>query len=225
MKYICVDPTKLELNFSDTLPRYKFAIPTKHNSKAFFKNSFYSLVYFDVLYPLRTRGQPSLDNINGATFSGDGKVAYSLKEPQPWLVAIAAIMWEGLIQGLTWDVIKYSVLHALDKLKSSGIAPKVEGSMKEIVQKIGKIKTRTEVGFSWRQYGFDGKPLNEFFLGLKRVYDKKSEEERLSLRTSTQKAKRTQVNRDRHPASHRGFAEASQRRSQSLYSGKFRLAE
>ena len=80
------------------------------------------------------------------------------------------------MQGLTWDVIKLSCLSALDKLREKRLAPRTG-----ITTKSEAKRTKTEIGFSWTKFSEDGRPLYEFFLGLKRRFQKASKEERAQL--------------------------------------------
>ena len=104
-------------------------------------------VYFDVIYPLVEQR----DRKHGA------HVKHKLPDPDPWLVALAAIMWQGLVQGLTWDVIKASCLSALDKLRGKRLAPPAG-----VVSKRQARRSKTEIGFSWTKFSEDGRPLYEF---------------------------------------------------------------
>jgi hypothetical protein len=98
-----------------------------------------------------------------------------LQEPDPWFVALVALMWQGLVQGLTWDAIKASCLLALDKLRQKRLAPRDRA----ITTRKG---SRTEVGFAYTKFAHDGRPLYELFLGVKRRFSKATEEERREFR-------------------------------------------
>src|SRR2546430_10201 len=118
------------------------------------------VVYFDVLYPI----VEAADRKRGVI------IKHRLYEPDPWLIALAAIMWQGLIQGLTWDVIKASCLAALSKLRKKNLAPPKPTQRVDTRKKRLAADSRTQIGFSWTQYGHAGRPLREFFLGLKREF-------------------------------------------------------
>jgi len=45
-----------------------------------------------------------------------------------------------------------------------------------------KLHSGSEVGFSWIQFSQDGKPLHKFFLGVHREFEKKTKEERESIK-------------------------------------------
>lgn len=110
------------------------------------------------------------------------RIAFKLIEPDPWLIAMGYIMWQGIIQGLSWDVVKLSVKQALDKLFTAGLAP--------TKSKIKKSKGREiQAGFSWVKYGVDEKKQHEMFLGLKSCYERKSEKERKLIEDSVVKTR------------------------------------
>ncbi len=50
-------------------------------------------------------------------------VAYCLVPPDPWLLAIMYVMWDGVIQGVAWDGVKLLASNALNGLKSKKLAP------------------------------------------------------------------------------------------------------
>lgn len=94
------------------------------------------------------------------------KVEYFLVPPDPWLVALGLVMWEGIVQGMSWDGVKLLVSSALDELRKQGVAPP---SDKHQVTR----KESVELGFCWVKYCGDQK-LQEMFLGLRRHYETKS---------------------------------------------------
>ncbi|MBN70291.1 MAG: hypothetical protein CME32_13540 [Gimesia sp.] len=51
------------------------------------------------------------------------RVCFSMCPPDAWLMAIGAVMLEGLIQGLSWDVVKLAVQQSLDLLKTRNATP------------------------------------------------------------------------------------------------------
>ena len=146
-------------------------VPVKSNRSGPLTDMLHYVVYFDVLYPI--------------VWTADRKRGvrkYRLPEPDPWLIALAAIMWEGLVQGLTWDTIKMLSLAALGRLREKRIAPRRSSIAKAKRQ---RRSSRTEVGFSWTQYSTDGRPLYQFFLGVKRRFRKSSAKERATLTTAS----------------------------------------
>ena len=170
MNYIRLDPNNLELSLIDKEPEKGFVIPTNKSRHDVLERDFYGLVYFDVLYPYnadedKRKGKPK-------------DVAYRLIHPDPWLVALAAIMWQGLIQGLTWDIIKLSVIKGINFLRSNSLVAE-EPYPKKSREKSQRLKSSgLEIGLSWTQFSEDGKPLKKLFLGVRREFEKKSEKER-----------------------------------------------
>jgi hypothetical protein len=141
-------------------------------------------VYFDVLYPI----VKTPDRKHGVQHL----IRYCLLEPDPWLIALAGIMWEGLVQGLTWDTIKALSLAALGKLREKRLAPKPSSISKAKRQ---RRSSRTEIGFSWTEYSTDGRPLYQFFLGVKRRFRKSSAEERATLTTASRIRRKARITR------------------------------
>ena len=47
----------------------------------------------------------------------------SLLYPDAYLVALILMMWEGIVQGLTWEMVKPYVYRALHVLQERGLAP------------------------------------------------------------------------------------------------------
>lgn len=152
MKYLVVEKN-LNLKIQLTSSRSNFSVPSKLTFPRYPMSPIEHTLYWDVLYPFRH----ALDRKRGV-----GKIHYSLAKPDPWLVALAAIMWQGIIQGLAWDIVKLAVLSALKKLKKAKLAPQYDS----------KKRSETSIGFTWVQYSSDGRQLYKLFLGLKRVYKK-----------------------------------------------------
>jgi hypothetical protein len=169
MRYIRIDPKSLKAEVVASKDGNAIFVPVRRTrSGSAFTDLLHYTVRFDVLYPM----VEARDRKRGV------QVKYSLHEADPWLIALAAIMWQGLVQGLTWDVIKFSCLSALDKLRHKRLAP---------AARVNAIKTKrasTEIGFSWTKFSEDGRPLYEFFLGVKRRFQKASHEERAQLPTA-----------------------------------------
>jgi hypothetical protein len=82
----------------------------------------------------------------------------SLAPPPPWLVALAGVMWEGILQGAAWDVIKLAVSSAISKLRAAGLTP----------QDQPPEATTTEIRAGWRELCKPGQKQYEMFLSLKR---------------------------------------------------------
>ena len=121
------------------------------------RNPVAASVYYGVLY----RARYARDRRAGIR-----NVSYCLVHPDPWLVAIAMVMWEGIVQGLSWETVKLSVRKAMSVMQAAGVAP-TESSK---TRKRGK----TEVGFAWTGY-LNGKKQYDMFVGLRRVHDQQVE--------------------------------------------------
>jgi len=182
MRYIRIDKPSLKVEVvgrKNAKDKKGVFVPVKADSSgSALTDVLHNVVYFDVLYPL----------VEKAHRKREVHVSHRLVEPDPWLVALAAIMWEGLVQGLTWDAIKMLLLAALGRLREKRIAPQRSSISKA---KLQKRTSRTEVGFSWTKYSIDGRPLYQFFLGVKRRFRKSSAEERATLTTATSIPRKT----------------------------------
>jgi hypothetical protein len=158
MRYIHVESKTLIVSVRFKAGRPRLTIPLAPRSKAVdlkprTDHPLASAVLDDVLHPAmlaqyRRRG-------------GTGIVAYSLVPPDPWLVAIALVMWEGILQGMSWDVVKLSVRAGLKELRRHRAAPPPGTSEKKAF----------ELGFSWSNYA-NGQKQKEMFLGLRTRYER-----------------------------------------------------
>lgn len=159
-RYIRINPKSLEADVVASKDDKAIYVPVRSDqSRSAFTDLLHYTVSFDVLYPM----------VEASDRKREVQVKYSLHEADPWLVALAAIMWEGLVQGLTWDLIKLSCLSALDKLRQKRLAPPTG-----VMTKTEARRTKTEIGFSWTKFSKDDRPLYEFFLGVKRRFHKAS---------------------------------------------------
>jgi len=165
MRYIRIDPKSLKAEIVASKDGNAIFVPVRRTRSG---SAFTDLLHYTVLYPM----VEARDRKRGV------QVKYSLHEADPWLVAVAAIMWQGLVQGLTWDVIKLSCLSALDRLRQKRLAPPARAKTTQTK------RASTEIGFSWTKFSENGRPLYEFFLGVKRRFQKASHEERAQLPTA-----------------------------------------
>lgn len=162
MNYIKINTKTLEVDLVAKKPTHGVFIPTNQEVRgSSLRNPLKRLIYFNVLYPL----VEERDRKKGLN------IKYCLHEPDPWLQALGALMIEGIIQGATWDIIKAACLAALNKLQKENLAP---GLTKD-------QKTKTTVGFSWTQFSKDGKPLHNFFLGVKREVESLTKTEQRAI--------------------------------------------
>jgi hypothetical protein len=177
MKYILIDRENLTLDLGEkSRKKSVFQIPLEIDRGHL--SPIQEEVYYGVLYPdahaEHKKKHPDYEK-KGI------RVAFSLVEPDPWLIALGYIMWQGIVQGLSWDIVKISIQKALDKLSSFGSAP----TNFKIQNKTSKVR---QVGFSWTKYGTDEKKQYEMFLGLKSSYENKSERKRNEIEKSKVKA-------------------------------------
>src|SRR6266487_6892806 len=106
MRYIHVHPETLEVTVRYKVgdPRLTIPLAPGRPRGARIDHPIAKAVLRDVLYPaVRER-----DHRLGRT-----GVKYALVSPDPWLVALGLVMWEGIVQGLSWDAVKLSVRAAL----------------------------------------------------------------------------------------------------------------
>jgi hypothetical protein len=169
MRYIRIDRDSLKVEVVDVKDKKRVFVPIKSDRSGSAPTDMLDYtVYFDVLYPI----------VEAPNRKRGIHIRYKLPEPDPWLIALAAIMWEGLVQGLTWDTIKMLSLAALGKLREKRLAP--QPNLISTAKRQTR-SSRTQAGFSWTKYSTDGRPLYQFFLGVKRRFRKSSAKERATL--------------------------------------------
>lgn len=170
MKYIVVNEKNLTVDVVDDYPESEFFVPTELKPLHRKLSPLERVVYYDFLYPARYEE----DKI---TYPGLKKkrvhIKYKLIEPPPWMIAMAYIMWEAIMQGLTWAAVKALVWSAMAKLASFGVAPART-----------KAEMKTHVNFPWARYGTDEKKQRDLFIGLRRIYMKMSERGRRDVANS-----------------------------------------
>jgi len=168
MQYILLDKHTLTVGIGNRPSKNTFVVPTE--VRALFRelSPIEDAIYYDVLYAARyaeDRKRYPDDEKKGICR------AYKLIEPTPWLIAIGYLMWQGIVQGLTWDMVKLSVRQAIDELSSHNLAPNP-------ISKKTRKSGETSIGFAWSQYATNGSKQREMFLGLKSRYERLSESER-----------------------------------------------
>ena len=174
MKYIVIDEKNLGLSISDSEPKSGFLIPITSSRIDVLERNFFGMIYFSVIYPYVY----DEDRAKGISTPK----AYCLVEPDPWLIALAGIMWQGLIQGFTWDMIKTSALKGIEFLRSKYLLAKEPYPRDGWKKSLEKKKAGLEIGIAWTQFSEDGEPLHKLFLGIKREFNKKSVKERESIK-------------------------------------------
>ncbi len=169
--FIVIDPKTLKVSVAKEPPTSSALVIAAHDSLYPPDHSkMYDIVYYDVLYAAVYRE----DERKGITDR-----AYSLFPPDPWLVAVAAIMWEGIVQGLSYDVVKALVADGLDTLRARDLAPSKTNSK-------NRTTTETAIRFGWTNFSKEGKKRREMFFDLKRTYEEMSETERMEVSKSLQ---------------------------------------
>jgi hypothetical protein len=158
MRYISVDSETLELQVRSrpAAPNLTIAVPRRTRKSALeaVDHPLSDAILYSVLYPAvyaedRRKGR---------------KVKYKLAPPEPWLVALGLVMWEGIVQGLSWEIVKLSVKAALTRLRSARLAPPAVNTSE-------KRASSTEIGFRWVRYA-SGRKQKEMFIGLRRKYNR-----------------------------------------------------
>ena len=160
MKYILFDPANCLISVAPKPSSRLTSIRASGWKGHHVQHPLSHRIYFDVLYP----AVYAHDRRHGV------KMDYYLFPPDPWLVALGLVMWEGIIQGLSWNTIKVSVRTALNTMTDAGVAP---SSVEESTNK----KTRTELEFNWTEYR-DGRKQYHMFVGLRRSYENKKRKKR-----------------------------------------------
>ena len=132
VQFVNIDPDTLEIAFSDQR-HSPMAIPVGCSDSERMP-PMWEAVYYRHMYRERSLRQQELPPTD--------RTAASLASPPAWLVAIAGVMWDGVIQGAAWDAVKWAVGRAISKLQASPLAPQASDS-KEIT---------SSVQAGWREY-------------------------------------------------------------------------
>lgn len=158
-RYICIDSNTLEVRLltrrsskNVCFPLHQDVNPTSLHLEN--QDTLQGIVYREVLYPYQYR------------LTGDDpkKVAYSLIPRDSWLVALAYIAFEGIIQGWAWDAAKAYMKQGLAQMQALGVAPKTKREGKPTSRKF-------RTGFVWSSFSGDDE-LHELFVGLQQVHSK-----------------------------------------------------
>ena len=107
--------------------------------------------------------------------------AACVTSPDPWLVALGAVMWEGIVQGLTWDAVKASVAGVLSSLQASGLAP---------LRRDQRTSRRSSFRLTFRlqEYAVDETLRRDMFLDIQRHHETLPPSERERLTSATRSA-------------------------------------
>ena len=175
MKYIHIDLIHFNLNVAPNPidPNcHFFSIKSRGPNLDYHYQYLSNKILLEILYPERFELDKQLSLATSKT-TKTPKVAHKLMPPPPWLVAVCSIMWQGVIQGLTWDLIKHSVLSSLSKLKKENLVP-----LRYNYKKVYKSK---KIGFIYEKHS-DEKILESYFIGLKSSYKEEVNTSRNSLK-------------------------------------------
>jgi len=153
-KFINIDPNTLNATV-DAIAAQGLAVRTKLPGGIGDLSPFYGQVYYGFMYPAVYERECAQSKKKA---SSGRSTAYALAPPEPWLVALAGVMWEGIIQGLAWDVVKVAVRNAATVLRDAGLFPKPQHG--------GEKTTTLRIG--WSSYADSEEKQFEMFLSLKR---------------------------------------------------------
>jgi hypothetical protein len=156
MRYIKVEPSTLKVSVTSRPGKSELTIPVtdQRANQWQSRHRVSDAILYDVIYPARYA-----ENRRRGI-----KAKYSLHLPDPWLVAIGLVMWEGIVQGLSWEMVKVSVQAALGKLQRARLAP---------MHNVTSEKSATELGFRYTSY-LRGEKQRELFMGLRRSHAKEA---------------------------------------------------
>ena len=163
MKFYSINSKKLLINVVSAPVKSNYNIPVELPSIFRKLSPLEALLYFEIFY----RAQQAKDRRRGL------KVAHKLVEPDPMIIAIAYIMWEGIIQGLAWDVVKSLVLKNIASLKE--LIPITTSIKKK------KSSSQLEIGVWFAKYTANEKKLYDMFIGLKRTTKKLDEKSKAAI--------------------------------------------
>jgi hypothetical protein len=143
-KFINIDSDTLDLTLENNR-RGEVSVSTETMS-----SPMWELIYFNFMYGA----------VHAKNKKKDGaKVSYYLLPPPVWLVGIGTLIWQGLLRGASWEVVKIAIEKGLDKLREKGLAP--DGKTGE-----------TYLDAGWIKYSSSGKKQYEMYVSLKKAYKK-----------------------------------------------------
>jgi hypothetical protein len=159
VKYIVVDPTSLAVSVSYRRSLRRVSIPVFPYAPKYVLPDLH-----DILWQFEIEEVDREDRKRGV------KIAHRISAPDPALLAIAYIMWQGILQGLTWDVVKGLVRAAFERLRGPGKPPLPPWAK----------RYRTEFGISWEEH-IVKRSSRRLFIGLRREYEAMTPERRLEV--------------------------------------------
>jgi hypothetical protein len=158
IRYLCVGAKSLRLTTTTARPnvRNSLVIPVgRHSALPSLGTEAKTLRDFERFFRYRVF-YPALDH----PAPDPSPARASMVALQPWLLAVAYVAWEGVIQGLSWDAVKLACHAALNRLNLSGVGPGGPG------ETIAKATTRVFAGLDYAHLASDAS-LRRMFLGFK----------------------------------------------------------
>ena len=122
------------------------------------------------------------------------KARYCLAPTDPWEVACAALVWQGIVQGLSWDLVKVSLSAAWKVLRHAPPETLRNPRNSHI--------SETELGVRIERFGRDGRAQYRLFAGLRRISRTISGVEREAVLKELRKSNR--IDRRARASSSRG---------------------
>ena len=160
MIYVNIDPKTLQIFLAKARLPYFISFEAKSDNSDSMYNYISDKIYFDIMYPdVRRRDKAKGLNIK-----------HKLAPPSPFEVSLGIIIWQGTIQGFSWDIIKLAVKSAIKSLKEAPLLPAREKS------KYSKNKDLVLVLDKYSK----GKRQFHLYLGIKNSLKK----ERISVRNN-----------------------------------------
>ncbi len=153
MRYLVLLPSA-EVRIRAVPTQSAIRIPLERPGDASGFAPFFELVYFQGVYSARYRADRR---------SGRRPGAYYLSPPDPWLLMLAAVMWEGILQGLAWDAVKVMCRAALASMRRQEVAPPLP-----IGTEPRETLTHHTARFRWTGFSTSARTQYELFLDLKR---------------------------------------------------------
>jgi hypothetical protein len=115
VEYVVIDPETFEVSVADRLPTAPALVAPVYD-----------------IYTLNAE-PPLLADVGGQEIAdayerelerkGTGALPVLPSPPDLFLYVLIQIMWEGIVQGLTWEMVKPYVYRALHVLQERGLAP------------------------------------------------------------------------------------------------------
>jgi len=157
VKYIVVNPKRLTVSISYS-PAAKYpSIPVSDYVSNFVFPDLHGMMW-----------QFEIDEVDREDKRRGRKVAHRIEPPDPALMALAYIMWQGILQGMAWDAVKSLVRAAFHRLRRDARPPRPLPLSRE---------QYVEYGLSWERY-IEKRSAHRLFIGLRKEFRVMTPEER-----------------------------------------------